>query len=151
MKQNNLFKWSSLLLLIINLLLIGFIVFAPPPHPEGPKKHIINQLKLDDEQIVQYETLIETHQQRTQEIHEQIKAHKKNLYTSLSKKNTEDIDTLSKKIGDLHQQIEQQNFEHFSALKKICHAEQLKAFDQLAKELAELFDRKPKPPHKKKH
>ena len=151
MKKNNLYKWSSLLLLVINLVLIGFIVLAPPPHHKGPKKYIINQLKLDDKQIVQYEILIETHRQCTQKTHKQIKEHKKALYAMLLEKNSEAIDDLSEKIGVLHQQIVQQNFEHFSALKKICRTEQMTAFSQLANELADLFGNRPKPKHKKKH
>ena len=153
-------------LFIINIAVVGFLMFRKPPTPpggtppmgqegrppgqnEGPKKVIIEILHFDKEQAAQYEILIEQHQTIIKSLNDSIKDVKNELYSSLNKENFTGKDSLIAKLGLLQRRIELTHYEHFAAIKKLCKPEQLENYASLTKELARFFapgKNNPRPP-----
>ncbi len=134
---------TSVSLLLINLLLVGFMAFGKPhhrPHKAGPKDYIIKKLDLTEQQIAHYEALIEAHKTSRKALHQQMRELKKELYGLLAGEgNMIYKDSIITKIGSLQEKMELLHLEHFAALKSICKAEQVEKFDLLISELADLF------------
>ncbi|NQW42831.1 MAG: hypothetical protein HQ463_05305 [Bacteroidetes bacterium] len=139
----------SLGLLISNLLLIGFIVFKKPGpnRNEGPRDIIIEKLHLNAKQIEQYDQLIAWHRKEVGQTDENIKSIKNELYKNIKKENNLQLkDSLIKLIANNQIQLENVHVKHFEDLKNICTKEQLPAFEELTKELANFFSKgKPRP------
>jgi periplasmic protein CpxP/Spy len=148
MNSTKFYKISAICLLVINLILIGFMIFAPPPpHKKGGPKHfIIKKLNFDKQQINQFEVLIGKHKKSRKEIHNKIIAEKKTLYQLLLKENKNiERDSVISLIGGLQQKAESIDFKHFDDLRSICSEAQKKKFEELILELAELFTPKKRP------
>ncbi len=148
MNSTKFYKISAICLLVINLILTGFMIFAPPPpHKKGGPKHfIIEKLDFDKEQISQFDILIAKHKESRKEIHNKIITQKKNLYQLLLKENKAiERDSVISLIGGLQQKAESVDFDHFNDLRLLCHEDQKKKFEKLILELAELFNRKKRP------
>lgn len=112
---------------------------------EGPRKVVIERLKLNDEQIKAYEALIADHQAKVKGGNEQIVASKNALYAQLKSEQTNQalIDSLSNVIALNHYAIEQVHFQHFQQIRAICEPAQLPLFDALVLDLAQIFSKKP--------
>ena len=143
-------------LLLLNFGTLAFLFLNKPPHPpmgpgpggEGPKRIIIERLGFDKEQIAQYEKLIDGHRRTIRELDGEIRETKNNLYSTLSSGSQLNKDSLQTRLGEIQKQIETTHYNHFADIKKLCRPEQLKAFDELTKELARFFapGRHPFPP-----
>jgi protein CpxP len=145
-------------LLLLNFGLLSFLFWQKPNrHPHGhpahrPQKEIVHRLSLDEAQQQAYQALIERHKDSVEVLETEIRDTKKLLYTKLqSQGGTEagETDSLLARLGAIQVRIEQNHFQHFSALRGICRADQLAAFDELSLDLARIFDRKHpgRPPH----
>lgn len=145
MTKEQLFKTSTLVLLIINLLLVAAIIWAPRPKPEGPKNYIIDRLQLNKSQIKAYETLIKKHRAKKQQLHRTIRKNKQQMFALLLLKNPSKLDSITAHIATIHQEIEVQDFNHFQALKELCKPNQIRYFEDLISELGTLFTRRPPP------
>jgi protein CpxP len=129
-------------LLISNLLLLGFIFFSKPPHPPRPKHIIVKKLSFDKGQIAKYESLIKTHQEGIMQLEAKMKASKTALYKSLLKNEDNPTnDSLFAELGNTQIEIEKLHYQHFREIKKICRTEQIPAFEALSGELVNLFNR----------
>ena len=150
MNRTKFYKISSICLLIINLILIGFIIFAPPRHKKiGPKHFIIEKLNFDKQQINQFQVSIEKHRKSRKEIRNKITSEKNNLYQLLLNDNIAlERDTILSILSNLHQETEIVDYEHFSELKLLCKGEQKKKFKELIHDLSELFKAKKRPKKK---
>lgn len=149
MTRKNLFAVSIIGLLLINSLLIAFIAFRKPPHPdrqhEGPKNYIINSLKFDKDQIDEYEVLIKTHRKLTRETENRIRNLKSQLYGELSENNDHaKKDSLFASILTIQSEIEHINYDHFLEIKNICRPNQMNDFIELTNKMADFFIKKPK-------
>lgn len=137
---------------IINVVLIAFIFFGHPnrPRPEGPRRIIIEKLHLDRGQVAIYDSLIAIHRQEVQQGEMYIGQLKNKLYASLAEDSSAvHSDSLIQQIGKAQINMEETHFRHFQALKNICHADQLVAFNKLSHQLADLFSKKPHTQKKK--
>ncbi len=157
-------KLRLLILAVVGLLLINFAVvswffFQPsqPQHPDnrmprgedGPKKMIIERLHFSPEQVQEYEALIKGHRASIRATEDSIRSAKNNLYQTLNSNNAEQKDSLITKLSDLHQQIEQIHYNHFTDIRKICKPDQLDDFNRLTEDLARFFNqgkKRPAPP-----
>ncbi len=146
-------------LLVINLGILLFLFLRKPIHPEGdrsiqkkggPKNIIIERLNFDKEQILQYEKLINQHQQSVKELDGKIKETKNQLYSTLASDAVSSKDSLENKLGDLQKQIESVHYNHFEEIKRLCKHEQIEKFNSLTLELAKYFapGRNSQPPPK---
>ena len=141
------------LLLISNFVLLYFVFQKTKGgfHPDRPKNIIIKKLQFDERQIASYQKLIDQHRKDIRENDHKILSLKNELYSCLSNKGSAStIDSLTSEIGKIQKQIETIHFNHFLDIKGLCTSEQLPKFEELSKELSEIFNHKNhlKPPHK---
>jgi periplasmic protein CpxP/Spy len=150
MSKIKLLSIISIVLLISNLSLIGYLIMqkGKPPKGEGPRNMIIEKLGFDESQIKAYDNLIEWHRSEVRKTDEQILSVKNELYSHLNNDSDSSIcDSLISEIGSLQIHIEKIHLKHFKEIEKICKKEQIPAYEKLTGELAKLFSiGKPKPP-----
>ena len=160
MNRTKLLTIAVIGLLLLNLGTMGVMIMQkpprpphgempPPPHGEGPKQIIIDRLNFDAIQQKDYELLVVEHRKRTDELHEASKQLHDKLYSLLqnTETNATTSDSLIVEISNNQKAIEDLNFDHFNAIKKLCKAEQVGYFNELAGELARLFAPKGRPKH----
>lgn len=136
----------SIGLLVSNLALVGFILFKKPgpPREMGPKEIIIKKLNFDENQIKEYDDLIQWHRGEISKADRKIMKLKNQLYETLTvTQQTTLKDSLISEIGNLQTKIENIHYKHFLDIQKLCKAEQKKAFTDLTREIGMLFA----PPH----
>ena len=142
MSRTKLISYISIGLLISNLTLIVFIFFnrqAPPFH-EGPRDIIIERLHFDKKQIEDYDTLIFIHRKEIQSKESEILSVKNLLYNTLTNNtNPSEIDSLKKEIGKLQIAIENIHYKHFQDIEQLCSEKQKPYFNELIKDIAQLF------------
>ncbi len=144
MKKVNVLSIVSIGLLVVNIVLIWSLVSQKPNKPlrEGPKKLVIEKLHFDNNQIIEYEKLIDWHRGEIRKSDKQMLALKHNLYTSLTEKEKSNTkDSLIAEIGKLQMLIENIHYKHFQDIKKLCTPEQQKYFEALTLEITDLFPR----------
>jgi protein CpxP len=138
----------SIVLLFTNLALVGFIILRKPPHPRdiGPRNSIIEKLKLDENQVIEYDKLVEWHRSEIRKSDLDIMAIKNKLYTNLINGSSISIkDSLIRELTSVQAHIENTHYKHFEDIKILCHENQIHAFELLTQEIASLFS---KPPNK---
>ncbi|RIJ34217.1 periplasmic heavy metal sensor [Pontibacter oryzae] len=149
MSKLKLLSIAAIGLLVLNLFLVGFLFFRHNPHPtggrppfaqEGPRHQIIEQLHLDEAQVQQYEALIDEHKRAIQDLNDQVRETKSELYLTLAEGNASSKDSLIKELGSLQQEIETVHYNHFVSLRKLCKPDQLRYFETLTTNLADYFD-----------
>ena len=143
MNRTRLISFIAIGLLITNLLMVGFIFLNKPHHQMhgGPKKLIAERLHFDAQQIEEYDKLIALHRMEIKTKDSLIRQAKNELYGCISSNNTTLKDSLENKLGQLQIDIEEINYNHFLDIKKLCKENQLTYFNDLVKDLAQLFAR----------
>lgn len=143
----------AIVLLAINIFWIWFFIAHKPPHGKSgnPKSIIIEKLHFDEQQIKDYENLIDGHRKSIEKSEQQIRLVKNQLYRTL-KENKKQIseDSLIAEIGKVQVEIEYTNYKHFQDIKKLCKPEQQNAFGEFCNEITKLFA-PPFPPKNEKH
>ena len=135
-------------LLLLNLVLMGMMYMHRPigPRPgdrhmkdDGPKQLIIDRLHLSDDQVKQYDILIDQHQASINELDSKIKTAKHDLYATLSDPTYAGADSILQRLNEWHSQIEKLHYDHFKSVREICSEDQMPAYNRLTTELAHLF------------
>lgn len=152
MNRTKLLTIAVIGLLLLNFGILGVMFFGksspPPMHPphggpkgEGPKQIIIERLHFDATQQKEYEVLVVEHRSTTDELHEASKELHDELFSLLKSDtiNQRQSDILISEIANNQKTIEDLNFEHFNAIKKLCKGEQVALFDELVDDLGRLF------------
>ena len=143
MKKLNFYKYASLSLLVLNVLLLAFLFFRPGPGHD-PKRMIIHELDLSGDQVKEYEALIQDHRATVQALEKTLFDAKRSLYDQLEQtEDTAERDRLLDELSRLHRELEQAHFEHFSGLRAICTQDQLPQFRELLHKLPGLFVPRP--------
>lgn len=150
MKDVKFLKGLIVALIIINVLLLGFILFAPKPGiPEhgGPAKLIIERLHFDETQQQTYRKYIDQHRSAIRSLEASRMELKDKLYAHINedKTNLKMRDSLIVLLGENQAAIERTHFAHFAEIKSICKPNQKADFELLSKELAQLFGPKKGP------
>lgn len=148
MTRARLLSIAVLVLVALNLITLGVLVFRKPPHPahgkhEGPKAVIIERLKFDADQVVAYEGLIHDHRGKIDALDERMMELRGRLYgahDALPK------DSLIAMIGRTQGEIERTHADHFGLIRTLCRPDQLPLFDAMTKDLAGYFRPGPPPP-----
>lgn len=159
MSKLKLLSVAVIALLLINVAIVGFLLFRKPPHlPEGrpptaqagPRQIIIDRLNLNAEQVGAYDKLINAHQVLINQLEDSVRVLKNDLYQTLNDESFAGKDSLIIRLGEIQEQIELTNYNHFGALKKLCRPDQLDKFNKLTNDLAGFFATKkndvPSPP-----
>lgn len=150
-------------LLILNFGILGVLIFKhprpghelPPPPAGGPnggpKNMIIERLKLDPSQVKTYESLIMVHRTTEDSLNKAGHDLRDQLYSLLQSDSIDQVkyQQILQDIQTNQLNKEQNNFNHFRDLKKICtRPEQMEAFHELIDHLSELFGPQGPPPHR---
>jgi periplasmic protein CpxP/Spy len=151
MNKTKILTALTIVLLLMNLGLIGFICLRKPPRAGGdaPKKAVIQKLQLDDNQIQAYEKLIEAHRSELRKLEQQMHALRADFYATLPQDTNTSAaikDSLAVAIGTLQIGIENIHYKHFQDIKNLCKPAQKALFDAFALEITHIFP-KAKPSH----
>lgn len=142
MKENRairIWQWSVVLLVVCNIALMAFIWVRPGgaahrgPGGRAARDYVVSELKFTDEQVKQYDVLIQDHQRAMRAMNEQAMNHRQQLFGHL--KDGAGADSLTRAIGNIQQQIEQVTFKHFEEVRKICTPAQQGDFDRIIGEV----------------
>ena len=124
---------------MLNMVFV-FLHINRPERATRPKEIIIERLQFDKNQIIQYENLVQKHHKLVLENEEQINKLKNNLYQQLNNPNESlKVDSIAQNIAELEKRAELINYKHFQDIKKICKHKQLPLFENLVKDLGQLF------------
>jgi protein CpxP len=156
MERTKLLTITVIGLLLLNMATLGFLFLNGqkcnrPPH-EGkrqPKEIIIEKLHFDANQQKEYAKLIQWHRGEIDQLDDNIRQTKNELYSQLSEKeiNVKTKDSLIALLNLYQKQIEETHFKHFEDIKKLCKPEQQEDFNLLTEELSKIFvPNKPKRP-----
>lgn len=141
MSKNKFYITIIIILSILNLALLCFHFLLNPKKnnkPVQPKEIIIKKLRLDENQIKNYEKLIVQHQQTIMALDDTIFELKGELYLQLNN-NSQSTDSLTHEIALKQAEVEKVHFEHLLAIKNLCKPEQLPNYSELTKEFSTLF------------
>lgn len=159
-----------IILFVLNLFTLGYVIMGreghPPPdkemvgprgpgdmdpnrkNPGRPDEVIINRLKLNKDQVLQFENLKDEHRKQTEDLQfASKKLHDE--YFGLLKSDTPDTVKASQllvELGKNQQQLDKVTFEHFRKIKDICDKDQKQLFNIFIDEISGSF----KPPVPKK-
>ena len=145
MNKVKLLTVAAIILLLSNLILVGFILKNKPGRGDGPKDYIIEKLNFDGKQIEDYNVLIEAHRSEIRKNEKEIHALKSTLYAGLNTINQSMKDSLMNQIAAIQVRIEDTHCKHFKDIQSLCKPEQIKAFDALLLEMSDLFSPRKKP------
>ncbi len=139
------------LLIVSNLILIGFLYFGKPKnnHSKPPMKMIIERLDFDEPQKAEFAKLIEVHRNDIENTHKRITKAKNNIYKDLKSETPSLNDSLIQVIATEVKQIEGLHFNHFKDIKNICNDKQKEEFNKLADELGTVFQPNKRPKNKR--
>lgn len=117
----------------------------PQHRGEGPRKEIIERLKLDEKQVEEYDVLVHEHRQQIREKEEEMRQLKKALYQTLLTDSSQRA-TIIITIGREQQAVEKINLQHFADIGQLCRPEQQADYKALVADLSDLFMHKKPPP-----
>lgn len=152
MNKTKLLSVAVIALLVLNFGILGFLFLSKKHEPNGrkmPREIVIEKLHFDENQIVEYEKIIEEHQKSIRNLDDSIRKTKNELYQLLNEEKISSVrkDSLYFKLANYQKQIETTHFNHFLEIKKLCKKEQLADYKNLTEELSKIFSHKPRPKH----
>lgn len=145
-RQNyRLLVWLVIILLVLNISALGTILWfrytMPPPKTkcqvEQPEQHrkmhdafIREELKFDETQMKQFTVLRDKHFSEIKEIKGDIEKTRKLQFKAVQEKNSDQnfLDSLSNRIGALHQQWAVSSTEFLQKASSLCNDEQRPRF-----------------------
>lgn len=165
MAENNtrIWKWMVAILAILNIALLVTLWTKPspgPPHGKhgpgegGPAKMIIEELKLSQAQIQEFEKLKEEHHSAVVVLREKGKTFRDQLFTLLKQDQPERkvAELISDSISANQKEIEMVTFDHFEKVRRLCDESQKKRFDEIIGDILHRMSGPPpggrgRPPH----
>lgn len=152
MNKTKLLSVAVIALLVLNFGILGFLFLSKKHESNGrkmPREIVIEKLHFDENQIVEYEKIIEEHQKAIRNLDDSIKKTKNELYQLLNEEkiNSAQKDSLYLQLANYQKQIETTHFNHFLEIKRLCKKEQLADYKYLTDELSKIFSHKPRPKH----
>jgi hypothetical protein len=141
MKTNTFLKMAVLIMVLINVVLIGFMVARPKMPPRGKPvdlKNIISEkLNLDEEQQETYFELAKNHGELMAEIEQKQKPLIRDYFSFLKSEdqNFSTQDSLLTEINILESEKLIMTYNHFEQLKEICNPSQQVLFEEIIGDL----------------
>lgn len=129
--------WTVAFLVLCNVALILTVWLKPGrqngPGGETPRDMVIRSLKFSDEQVKQYDILIQAHQESMHRLRNEATKYRQTLFENLQNgnHNSATADSLAQLIANDQKQIEVVTYEHFAQVRKLCSAAQQVTFDQI--------------------
>lgn len=149
-QQQNWQKWAVPVLVVINLLFLAIMVWQqfgseskPDKRPDGKpeiKAFLEEELQLDDQQLQQYESLIQEKRQKGRQHHQRIRQLMQRQASLLSEGADEaQLHAIADEIGQQHAKLLKANQEHFADIGAILRPEQQEKWRSLLKEVLMLL------------
>lgn len=120
------------LLIITNSVMIFMLIKKPHHQTKGGRDFIVQELQFDKNQRERFYFLDSQHRETMENFDVEIRQSKDVLFNSFSKANFSS-DSISKRIGTLEGEKEQEFFTFFREVRKICKPEQASVFDKIIK------------------
>jgi Spy/CpxP family protein refolding chaperone len=165
MNREKLLTISVVLLLLLNFGTLGFLLFAPKPHPpqggpgdrQRPGQVIIEKLRLDEKQEAAFEQLKKDHRAAVEALDKQQEATMKQYFQLLGNAGTTQAqrDSLEKALGNIEMSRASLTYNHFNTVKGLCRPEQLPLFDSILPDIVGVIlpapgkPRNPPPPRRR--
>lgn len=131
MKQQNIFKTLTIVLLLLNLSTLAFFWFTKPPHPPmpgHPPMSIVDGLKLSDEKATAIKTLENEHHKSKKELVEKDKLLHDKLFEAIGDSKT--TDSLVNEIAMNIKSIEKVTIDFFNEIYNTCDESQKEALKE---------------------
>jgi len=160
MQKDKFLILTIIILFVMNIFTLGYVLFGrqnmPPPFPPGPHmmdrpgpdkpdEMIIHKLNLNEQQIKQFDELkkehrnqVESLQETSRKLHDELFGLLKESSVDVNKKNV-----LIEQISENQKELDNATFQHFEKLRGILSEEQKKQFSQFIDEIARSFKQKP--------
>ena len=129
-------------LIITNIALLFMLIKKPHQQKKDGGNFLVKELQFDENQRERFRFFDSQHRETIMGFDEEIRASKDILFSSFSKLNFSS-DSISKRIGKLEGEKEQEIFTFFKQVRKICTEKQALKFDKLIKEALHQKGRKP--------
>ena len=132
MKTNKLLVFTSIALLLINLVLAYFLWNKKkgPGHSKERKQErgdwVVKELQLDENQKAEHKKIKDAHFAALKPVFDSITSARRSLYALIKDSTANDslIQGYVRSIGSYHAQVTQHTFDHFQKLRSICNPEQ---------------------------
>ena len=140
---------AVILLAFVNLASLGFIWFQNQnkndrlPPPKDARDFLVNELKLNEKQVRQFDSLRKIHFEEMNKNRENMRWLKDSFFDQLKTETTVASDSLAKQIGAMQTKIDLNTFHHFRELRKICTGEQKEKFDNIIQDVLRSMGRGP--------
>lgn len=148
MNRNSFYLVLTAGLLLSNILLAVYLFTGADKkgfHPDKPRNTIIERLHFDAGQVEKYDGLIRAHRAQIREKDRQIRDLKKGLYRYLKQgEDSAPVDSATTAIAAVQKEIETIHYAHFLEIRNLCTPAQIKDYDLLVDDIADIFS--PKPP-----
>lgn len=145
MKKVKLLSIVAIVLLITNLISLVYIFKNKLGRGEDPKDYVIEKLNFDEDQINEYQKLIDVHRKTIRQSDQKIKELKNQLYSGLDASDEYVRDSIINRIAKVQIDIEKTHCKHFKDIQQLCKPSQLKAYNSLLMEMSDLFNQGKKP------
>ncbi|MFZ9029151.1 MAG: hypothetical protein ACO2Z9_09065 [Crocinitomicaceae bacterium] len=121
MKQQNIYKTLTIVLLLLNLGTIGFFWMTKPPHPpmpgEGPRS-ILEGLSISESAVSMIEVMEKTHHENKRKLVEKDRTLHEELFKHVGDKTTSD--SLVIEISNNIREIESMTIDFFNEIYDMC-------------------------------
>lgn len=120
------------------------------PH-EKPGNFIEQELGFSEDQKKQFQQLIREHQQQMRPLSDQLRDTRKAYFDILKEEtpnadnNQNKADSINRRIGQLHQELNRVNFEHFKDIRGICTPSQIENYTKLLEKMGQRIGGPPPP------
>lgn len=156
MSKIRFFQLMIVCLVVLNIGVISFVLIREHTgnkhRPGANREIIIGRLHFDEQQVQQYEGLIQWHRSRIHELESEMMAVRTSLYSTLNADSAQDSSSnrAYAQLAKIQVEIEQVHLKHFQDIHDLCKPAQQKAFEELSKDLPAMFGPpKGPPPHRR--
>ena len=161
MKKYRIIIIITILLLLINTVLLGFLWFGKkqpmPPQNGGPamvENFLKEKLSLTDPELKQFKVLREEHFSLNKKLNDSLHVQKDALFALLGKvdSNNKSVDSITNIIAGFEKQKDVNTFTHFSKVRMILTTDQQPKFDAIINDVLRMVagpqpgNRMPPPP-----
>ncbi len=133
MKQLQFFKYATISLILLNVILLGFLLFKRPPFPhkkDNNQKNAKEYLNLSKEQNESFLKLANQHIQDMKDLNEQQRDLLKVYFEGLVYPNDNHTqDSILLKVQDVERTKIESTYQHFTDVKKLLDPDQHKGFE----------------------
>lgn len=155
-EQQKWLRWAFVLLLVLNIAILALLFkerFPEKKHfaHKSPKVLLIEELEMSEEQQASYETLIDVHRTVSADLHDQLRAKKREYFKGIGTESKAQQEEEMERILALQRKLEDLTYRHFTSVRELLNPEQQEKFDTVIPEVIGMMLRGPGGPKPGKH